>query len=96
MHIEEVCEGEFCLLDVRFMNLGVDLGQNFELNQAECFLIGENGSRGRECFYASRRARCVQHPEFIPVAVEVFPPSFPKDWPALGGSVSTEVSRFHA
>lgn len=95
MHIE-VCEDEeFCLLDVRIMDLGVDLGQNFELDQAVS-LIGENGSWGTECFCASRRARCVRHPEFIPVAVEVFPPSFPKDWPALGGSVSTEVSRFHA
>lgn len=39
MHIE-VCEDEeFCLLDVRIMDLGVDLGQNFELDQAVSLLV---------------------------------------------------------
>lgn len=95
MHIE-VCEDEeFCLLDVRIMDLGVDLGQNFELDQAVS-LIGENGSWGTECFCASRRARCVRHPEFIPVAVEVLPPSLPRDWPPLGVLSQPGVSRPHA
>lgn len=61
-----------------------------------CVLIGENGSRGTECFCASRRARCVRHPEFIPVAVEVLPPSLPRDWPPLGVLSQPGVSRPHA
>lgn len=42
MEVEKVCEGQFCLLDKGFMNLGVFLNENLTLNLAKSFLSCEN------------------------------------------------------
>lgn len=68
-----------CLVDKRFMDLGIHLDQNLKLSQAESCLTCENGSLGEGAFPClQERGGCVEIPVLTPGATQVSPTSFPR------------------